>query len=192
MMTGFFAHWNKNANVAAAFDRWFLNLFPHPAGHPFLFNEGGYATLNFIPSIATMIFGVLAGELLRSGPRAGGKLQRLAAGRGGRAWSLGLILDATDLPDRQADLDAVLGDRLDRLGVLDAGGVLRRDRRRRVPALVVPPGRRRHELDRDLPDGPAHEALRRIDGSAPTSARTSSRALSDRSSGQLPSCSCSG
>ena len=32
-----------------------------------MFNEGGYATLNFIPSIATMLFGVLAGELLRSG-----------------------------------------------------------------------------------------------------------------------------
>ena len=33
MMGGFFAHWNKNANAAAAFDRWFLNLFPHPADH---------------------------------------------------------------------------------------------------------------------------------------------------------------
>ncbi len=67
-MPGFFAHWNKNSNVGAAFDRWFLNLFPHPAGHPFLYNEGGYATLNFLPSIATILFGVLAGELLRSEP----------------------------------------------------------------------------------------------------------------------------
>ena len=67
LMTGFFAHWNMNANVAAAFDRWFLNLLPHPPKVPFVFNEGGYATLNFIPSMATMIFGVLAGELLRSG-----------------------------------------------------------------------------------------------------------------------------
>src|SRR5262249_5290684 len=39
MMPGFFAHWNKNTNAAAAFDRWFLNLFPQPPGHPFLFNE---------------------------------------------------------------------------------------------------------------------------------------------------------
>ena len=26
--TGFAAHWNKNTNLAWAFDRWFLNLFP--------------------------------------------------------------------------------------------------------------------------------------------------------------------
>jgi heparan-alpha-glucosaminide N-acetyltransferase len=95
---GLFAHWNKNANAASAFDQWFLNLFPRrfaatpdlslemsllapphgPAaalpfalskpelGHAFYFNNGGYATLNFIPSMVTMILGLLAGELLRS------------------------------------------------------------------------------------------------------------------------------
>lgn len=62
-LTGFSAHWEKNANVAAAFDRWFLNLFPRR--EPFVFNRGGYATLNFVPSMATMIFGLLAGGLLR-------------------------------------------------------------------------------------------------------------------------------
>ena len=31
-----------------------------------MFNRGGYQTLNFIPSLATMIFGLMAGELLRS------------------------------------------------------------------------------------------------------------------------------
>jgi heparan-alpha-glucosaminide N-acetyltransferase len=46
VITGSFAHWNKNANISAAFDRWFLNQFPHPTDHPFVFNEGGYATLN--------------------------------------------------------------------------------------------------------------------------------------------------
>jgi predicted acyltransferase len=66
LLTGFLAHWEKNANVAADFDCWFLNLFPRPQDKVFLFNEGGYATLNFIPSIATMLAGVLAGELLRS------------------------------------------------------------------------------------------------------------------------------
>jgi heparan-alpha-glucosaminide N-acetyltransferase len=65
-LTGFAAHWEKNTNPAAAFDRWFLNLFPRRGGRPFAFNEGGYATLNFIPSMATMIFGVLAGEWLQS------------------------------------------------------------------------------------------------------------------------------
>ena len=61
---GYFAHWNKNTNLAAAFDAWFLNLLPR--SQPFLFNEHGYQTLNFIPSIATMIFGVMTGEYLRS------------------------------------------------------------------------------------------------------------------------------
>ena len=63
--SGWAAHWNKNTNAAAAFDRWFLNLFPR--AQPFTFNDGGYQTLNAVPSIATMIFGLLAGQLLRSG-----------------------------------------------------------------------------------------------------------------------------
>lgn len=66
--TGFAAHWNKNANPAWAFDQWFLNLFPREK--PFLFNQGGYATLSFIPTLGTMILGLLAGEVLRS-PRSG-------------------------------------------------------------------------------------------------------------------------
>ncbi len=78
-LTGFLAHWDKNTNVAAAFDRWFLNLFPRPGGKPFVFNEGGYATLNFIPSIATMIFGLMAGELLRSDRSGLAKIRVLAA-----------------------------------------------------------------------------------------------------------------
>lgn len=63
-LTGFAAHWEKNINFAARFDRWFLNLFPREK--PFVFSGGGYQTLNFVPSIATMIFGLLAGQLLRS------------------------------------------------------------------------------------------------------------------------------
>jgi predicted acyltransferase len=63
LMTGWFAHWNKNTNAAAAFDGWFLNLFPRPV--PFRFNEGGYQTLNFVPSMITMILGLMAGEMLR-------------------------------------------------------------------------------------------------------------------------------
>ncbi len=65
---GLAAHWDKNTNVAFAFDRWFLNLFPR--SKEWLFNGGGYQTLNFIPSLATMIFGLLTGGLLRS-PRTG-------------------------------------------------------------------------------------------------------------------------
>ncbi len=66
LLLGRVAHWNKNTNAAAAFDRWFLNQFPRPDGKPFEYNRGGYTTLNFVPSIATMIFGVLAGQWLRT------------------------------------------------------------------------------------------------------------------------------
>ena len=63
---GLAAHWNKNNNVGWAFDTWFLNLFPRQEA--FLFNGGGYCTLSFIPTLATMILGLIGGELLRRGP----------------------------------------------------------------------------------------------------------------------------
>jgi predicted acyltransferase len=63
-LQGFAAHWNKNTNLAWAFDRWFLNHFPRKT--PFLNNEGGYATLSFIPTLGTMIFGLLAGNVLQA------------------------------------------------------------------------------------------------------------------------------
>jgi predicted acyltransferase len=74
-LSGFAAHWEKNVNVAAAFDQWFLNLFPRD--QLFLFNSGGYQTLNFIPSLTTMIFGLLTGQLLRSKLSLKQKLTRL-------------------------------------------------------------------------------------------------------------------
>jgi heparan-alpha-glucosaminide N-acetyltransferase len=73
--SGFAAHWDKNTNFAAAFDQWFLNLFPREK--PFIFNGGGYLTLSFIPSLATMIFGLLSGGLLRSDRPASRKVQIL-------------------------------------------------------------------------------------------------------------------
>src|SRR5205085_4011676 len=60
--TGFAAHWNKNSNLAWAFDTWFLNLFPRPKA--FVANNGGYATLSFIPTLGTMILGLIAGGWL--------------------------------------------------------------------------------------------------------------------------------
>ncbi|MFN7925064.1 MAG: DUF5009 domain-containing protein [Bryobacteraceae bacterium] len=61
--TGLAAHWDKNSNMGAAFDRWFLNLFPRPK--PFEFNGGGYLTLSFIPTLGTMILGLICGSWLR-------------------------------------------------------------------------------------------------------------------------------
>jgi predicted acyltransferase len=63
-LTGFAAHWSKNANPAAEFDAWFLNLFPREK--PFAFQSGGYQVLSFIPTLATMILGLLAGGVLKS------------------------------------------------------------------------------------------------------------------------------
>jgi heparan-alpha-glucosaminide N-acetyltransferase len=62
--TEFLSHFNKNSNLSWAFDVWFLNLFPRE--HPFVFNEGGWSTLSFIPTLATMILGLLTGEWLKS------------------------------------------------------------------------------------------------------------------------------
>ena len=88
-LTGFAAHWNKNTNFGHAFDVWFLNLFPRES--PFLFNRGGYLTLNFVPSLATMIFGLLAGGLLR-GPRSDRDKLWLLAIAGIAGIAAGLLL----------------------------------------------------------------------------------------------------
>jgi heparan-alpha-glucosaminide N-acetyltransferase len=66
--TGFAAHWNKNFNFGNAFDVWFLNLFPRVK--PFAYNNGGYLTLSFIPTLGTMILGLIASGWMRaSAPR---------------------------------------------------------------------------------------------------------------------------
>jgi predicted acyltransferase len=62
--TGFLSHWNKNSNLGQAFDVWFLNLFPRVS--PFAYNGGGYLTLSFIPTLGTMILGLVAGRWLRA------------------------------------------------------------------------------------------------------------------------------
>jgi heparan-alpha-glucosaminide N-acetyltransferase len=76
-LTGFAAHWDKNTNLASRADQWFLNLFPRE--RPFVYNKGGYATLSFVPSLATMIFGLLAGGLLRGGAADREKVRGLVA-----------------------------------------------------------------------------------------------------------------
>ncbi len=89
---GFAAHWNKNGNLAWAFDRWFLNLFPR--ARPFSFNTGGYATLSFIPTLATMTLGLLAGNVIRSGRSATAKLRWFAIA-GAIGLASGCILHAS-------------------------------------------------------------------------------------------------
>jgi predicted acyltransferase len=89
-LQGFSAHWEKNTNLGAAFDHWFLNLFPRK--ETFTGNEGGYLTLNFIPSLVTMTFGLLAGGLLRS-PMSAGRKILILLGAGAIGLGVGYLLD---------------------------------------------------------------------------------------------------
>ena len=88
--SGLAGHWNKNSNLAWAFDRWFLNRFPREK--PFTHNGGGYATLSFLPTLATMLLGLIAGGWLKGQGGPGGKLGRMALA-GAVGVGLGLALD---------------------------------------------------------------------------------------------------
>src|SRR2546426_1277548 len=91
LLTGFEAHWNKNSNFAWAFDVWFLNLFPRE--RPFLYNDGAWSTLSFIPTLGTMILGLIAGGVLRSDRPAPARLRWFMAARPARP-APGLLLAA--------------------------------------------------------------------------------------------------
>jgi len=91
--TGFASHWNKNSNLGNAFDQWFLNLFPRVK--PFVYNGGGYLTLSFIPTLGTMILGLIAGRWLRESAPAIPMKKLLLAGVLGIA--AGLLLHFTGI-----------------------------------------------------------------------------------------------
>jgi heparan-alpha-glucosaminide N-acetyltransferase len=67
-LTGFAAHWNKNTNFASQFDTRVLHLRANPEG---------YATLNFIPTLGTMILGLLCGGILKTERSSAAKLRWL-------------------------------------------------------------------------------------------------------------------
>jgi heparan-alpha-glucosaminide N-acetyltransferase len=91
--TGFASHWNKNSNLGTAFDQWFLNLFPREK--PFVANGGGYLTLSFIPTLGTMILGLIAGRWLRAAAPAIPMRTLLIAGAG--LTAAGLLLHFTGI-----------------------------------------------------------------------------------------------
>lgn len=91
---GLAAHWNMNANLGFAFDRWFLNLFPRES--PFVFHRGAYYTLNFIPTLGTMILGLLAGNSLKAGTAQKKKLQFFIVA-GLALLALGVLLHITGI-----------------------------------------------------------------------------------------------
>ena len=86
LLSGFAGHWSLNTNLAWSFDVWFLNLFPQQ--HPFFYaDDGGYSTLSFIPTLGTMILGLIAGNVLHSGRLPLDKVRWLAL-----AGVIGLIV----------------------------------------------------------------------------------------------------
>ena len=82
---GVMAHWNNGTNVAAAFDRWWLNLLPRAVPH--LPHPHGYHTLQFVPLVAQMLAGVVVGRMIEAEPRHRSVALRLAL-----AGAAGLVL----------------------------------------------------------------------------------------------------
>lgn len=93
-----YRQWSKNGNAFSTFDQWFLNLFPRAESEgPFQFNGGGYQTLNFVPSMATMLLGVFCGQILLSNITARRKVLWLLL-FAVTLWGLGVITGATCCP----------------------------------------------------------------------------------------------
>ncbi len=95
-LDGVMRPWSIYINAAAEFDRWFLNLFPR--AEPWVNHRGGYATLNFIPSLATMLGGAVAGHYLRGNPAHPGKKGLWIFVVGLICIAVGLGLDFTVCP----------------------------------------------------------------------------------------------
>lgn len=94
-LSGFAAHWDKNMNPAHAFDVWFLNQFPRET--PFTFNSGGYLTLSFIPTLGTMLLGLLAGQWLRRDDLQPARRVAGLVGAGLAGLAIGSVLDLTGI-----------------------------------------------------------------------------------------------
>ena len=93
-LSGFAAHWQKNSNVAWRVDRWFVPFLPGNVGHTGFRN--GVTTLNFVPSIATMLLGLFAADRLTSDKSTMVKAQTLVLA-GASLAALGYALSATGL-----------------------------------------------------------------------------------------------
>ncbi|TWT56825.1 hypothetical protein KOR42_01800 [Thalassoglobus neptunius] len=97
-----YERWSKNWNAFSDFDVWFLNQFPRPERDdpeeiPFRFNRGGYTTLNFLPSIVTMLLGAIIGQFVMTAPRSA-KTFWVLVGAALLCTSLGVFAGATCCP----------------------------------------------------------------------------------------------
>ncbi|MEZ6087007.1 MAG: hypothetical protein R3C05_03035 [Pirellulaceae bacterium] len=87
--------WSKNANIGHQVDLRLLNAFPRE--NEFLYNGGGYVTLNFVPSMGTMLLGVLCGQILLSSASSWRKLATLLL-IAGVTYALGIAMGETWIP----------------------------------------------------------------------------------------------
>jgi predicted acyltransferase len=92
--SGFASHWNFNKNPAWAFDRWFMNLFPRK--NEFMGNGGAYSTLSFIPTLGTMVLGLIAGQWLQDRNSNAEPLRKLIIA-GTICIATGILLDKTGI-----------------------------------------------------------------------------------------------
>jgi predicted acyltransferase len=92
---GVMAHWNNGTNVAAAFDRWWLNVLPRAVPH--LPHPHGYHTLQFVPLVAQMLAGVVVGRMIDAEPQQRAVALRLAVG-GAAGLVLSGLLSVTLIP----------------------------------------------------------------------------------------------
>lgn len=89
------AVWQKHVNVGHAIDVKLLNWLPRDKR--FEFDRGGYQTINFLPSLATMLIGLICGEVLRQRILFSTKLFGLIV-IGGVSLGLGLYLESLGCP----------------------------------------------------------------------------------------------
>ncbi|MEQ1912370.1 MAG: DUF5009 domain-containing protein [Vicinamibacterales bacterium] len=87
--------WWKCSNVAHHFDVWFLNGFSQST--PYTTNAGGYQTLNFLPSLATMIAGLMCGEWVRAKDTDAARKLRVLLIAGAALLGAGELLGLTGL-----------------------------------------------------------------------------------------------
>ncbi len=148
--TGFAAHWNKNANLGNAFDQWFLNLFPRTT--PFVANGGGYLTLSFIPTLGTMILGLVAGRWLRAAAPQDPDETPAARGRH-RASPPALLLHFTGICPVVKRIWTPSWTLFSGGVVFPVpGGLQLGDRREGLPEMGLSAGGDRDEFHRGLPD----------------------------------------
>lgn len=85
------AHFADGTSLPQQFDLWFLNLFPREKP----FDGHADSTLNFVPSFVTMLMGLMAGQLLKSGETSSGQKVKMLTIAAIILWIVGAILGVT-------------------------------------------------------------------------------------------------